>query len=230
VQAPSFSVAFAPAGSIESDLKDMMVFAEAHLNAPRGPLGPELAFAQRPRTPVPEYTMSMGLAWQTVLPATRRAPDDLGDLPPGSLEKGGSTNSYSSFIGLNHTAHRAFVAMTNVNDDDFQQVIAHAISPGTAAMPVFWGTVKRQPSPFSGRYLIPQRKPLTFDVFKYKGDLCGWFVSGASPEKNIQLGAARYFLSTQQLKLTFDRNRSGRVTGLTVVQGRKRPVRATKVR
>jgi len=226
----SIGTTIGPAGSIESDLKDMMVFAQANLNAPQGPLGPELAFAQRPRTTVPEYNMAMGLAWQTVLPTTHRVPDDLGDLPPGSLEKGGNTDGYSSFIGLNHTAHWAFVAMTNVNDNDFQQVISHAVSSETAQMPVLWATVKREPSPFSGRYLyLLKRNSLTLEIFKYKGDLYGWFVSATTPEKLTLVGPARYLLNSAQLKLAFRRNRSGRVTGLTGVQGGRRPVRAKKI-
>ncbi|HEX3550350.1 MAG TPA: serine hydrolase domain-containing protein [Candidatus Elarobacter sp.] len=229
VPASEIGPGIAPAGSIESDLKDMMLFAQANLEARQGPLGPELAFAQQPRARVAEYNMSMGLGWQNVLPATHRTPDDLGDLPPGSLEKGGNVNGYSSFIGLNHGANWAFVAMTNVNDDDFQSVIAHAISPRTARMPILWTTVKREPSPFSGRYLFGKRNPLTFEIFKYKGDLYGWFPSATNPERLAPLGPARYSLPSQQLELTFRRSSSGRLTGLSVVQGNKKPVRVEKL-
>ena len=172
----------------------------------------------------------MGLAWQTVLPATHRAADDLGDLPPGSIEKGGNTDGYSSFIGLNHTANWAFVAMTNVNDDDFQQVISHAVSPTTAAMPVLWATVKREPSPLSGRYRIGTNKRLTIDIFKYKGAFYASFQSTTTPAKLTQVGPARYSLDALQLKLTFHRDSDEWVTGLTVVQGRKKPLQAAKIR
>lgn len=217
-RAESFG-AFGPAGSIESDLQDMMVFLKANLDAPQGALGRELAFAQDQRTRVPQWNMSMGLAWQTVLPPTHHIPGDLGDLPVGSLEKGGNTDGYSSFIGLNHQANWGFVAMTNVNDDDFQQVIAHAVSPRTAQMPVLWATVKREPSPLSGKYVIVTGRRMTLDVFKYNGNIYVWIPTATTPSKLRPIGKNRYSWDELQVTLTFDADKSGRIAGLTAVQG-----------
>lgn len=215
---PQASGALGPAGSMESDLKDMMVFLNASLDAPSGRLGRELAFTQQQRAPVPEWNMAMGLAWQTVLPPSHRIPGDLGDIPAGWLEKGGNTDGYSSFIALDHASNSGFVAMTNVNDDDFQQVIAHAVSPATAKMPVMWASVRRQPSPLSGTYVITTGRRMALDIFKYSGDLYAWIRSATTPSKLRQIGANRYSWDELQVTLTFHVNAAGRATSLTAVQ------------
>lgn len=219
-QPQSFGV-FAPAGSIESDLSDMMVFLKANLDAPGGPLGPAFALAQQQRTRVPEWSMAMGLAWQTVLPRAYHIAGDLGDLPAGWLEKGGNTDGYATFIGLDHTGECGFVAMTNVNDDDFQQVIAHAISPSTAHMPVLWATAKRQPSPLSGNYTITTGRRMTLNVFKYNGDLYVWIPSATTPSKLRLIHPNQYSWDDLHVVLTFHIDASGRATGLTAVQSGK---------
>ncbi len=206
----------APAGSMESDLKDMLVFLKANLDAPYGALGRAFAFAQQPRTPVPEWNMTMGLAWQTVLAPTHRVPDDLGDLPSGSVEKGGNTDGYSSFIAMDRNGGWGIVAMTNVNDDDFQQVISHAVSPSTARMPILWALVKKDPSPLSGTYVITKGRP-TIDIFKYRGDLYIW-VSTATPAKLKPLSRNRYSLDQLNVQLTFHLDGAGNAIGLTVMQ------------
>ncbi|MBV9270115.1 MAG: hypothetical protein JO165_03415, partial [Candidatus Eremiobacteraeota bacterium] len=139
------------------------------------------------------------------------------DLEPGAIEKGGGTNGYASFIALNHAKHWGIVAWTNVNDDDFQQVVAHAVSPRTARMPVLWSLVQREPSPLSGIYRLSKGAALTLDVFKYKGDMYVW-VSNATPFKLTRLGGERYAFDPLHLTLAFNLDDRGRATGLTAVQ------------
>jgi CubicO group peptidase (beta-lactamase class C family) len=218
---PAATGALAPAGAGESDLTDMMAFLEANLDAPQGALGPEFAFAQQPRTTVLEWNMSMGLAWQIVLPPTHRVQGSFGDLPPGSLEKGGNIGGYSSFIGLNHDSNWAFVAMTNVDDDDFQDVIGHAISPSTDKMPVLWATVKREASPLSGQYKVATGRQMVLDIFKYNGDFYASVLSTTEPSKLTLLSRDRYSWDALQLTLTFHVNGRGHATSLTAVQGGK---------
>ncbi len=225
---PESMGAIGPAGSIESDLADMMLFLRANLDAPQGRLGRELAFAQKPRTEVPEWNMTMGLAWQTVLPPMHHIPGDLGDLPAGWLEKGGNTDGYSSFIGLNHACGCGFVTMTNVNDNDFQQVIAHAFSPSTARMPVLWALVKPEPSSLSGKYVITTGRRMTLDFFKYGGDLYLWIPAATTPLKLTPISKNRYSSDELQVTFTFHTNRDGRATGLTAVQW-GRTMRAKKI-
>lgn len=219
---------FAPAGSIESDLRDMMVFLKANLDAPRGPLGRALAFAQQERRRVPEWNMAMGLAWQTILPPTHHIEGDLGDLPVGWLEKGGNTDGYSSFIALNRACDCGFVAMTNVNDNDFQQVIAHSVSPSTAQMPVLWAIAKRQPSPLAGTYIITTGRRMKLNVFKYNGDLYTWIPTSTTPSKLRLVGPNRYSWDDLHVILTFHIGGSGRATSLTVVQ-RGRTMQARRI-
>ena len=216
-----------PAGSIESDLKDMLVFLRANLDAANGTLGRAFAFAQQPRTPVPEWNMAMGLAWQTVLAPTRQQPGDLGNITPGSLEKGGNTDGFSSFIALNRNSGWGVVAMTNVNDDDFQQVISHAVSPSTARMPILWALVKKDPSTLSGTYMIKKGRP-TIDIFKFRGDLYMW-VSTATPAKLESLGHNRYSLDELNVQLMFNLDGSGNAVSLTATQN-GRTTHAIRVR
>ena len=215
--------AFAPAVSMESDLKDMMTFLQANLNAPQGTLGRALAFAQQERTPVPEWNMAMGLGWQTVLPPTHRTPGSLGDLPSGWVEKGGGTDGYASFIGLNHQSNSGFVAMTNVSDDDFQDVIAHAISPSTDKMPVLWALAKKEPSPLSGTYVTEiNGNQGKFDIFKFNGDLYVWIPAvRGGPAKLSPLGANRYLWNAPGVTFKFNTDNRGRVTGLGLIQNRE---------
>jgi len=212
--------ALGPAGSMESDLHDMMTFLKANLEAPQGVLGHELAFAQAQRTPVPEWNMSMGLAWQTVLAPKHRVQGDLGDLEPGTVEKGGNTNGYSSFIAFNHASNWGIVAWTNVNDDDFQQVVEHAVSPRTAQMPILWALVRREPSPLNGTYIIRKGIQLSLDIFKYKGDLYLW-ASNSTPVKLRPLSDNRYTFDLVHLILMFQKDARGRTIGLTVSQNGK---------
>ncbi len=53
------------AGSIESDLHDMLLFAKSNLDAPAGPLGTAMALAQQLREPIGEDDVHIGLAWTT---------------------------------------------------------------------------------------------------------------------------------------------------------------------
>jgi len=171
--------------------------------------------------------MSMGLGWQTVLAPRHRVPDDLGDLPPGSLEKGGNTDGYSSFIGMNRDSKWGFVAMTNVNDDDFQQVISHAVSPMTAKMPILWPLVQKDPSPLSGTYEIKKGRP-TLDVFKYRGNVYAWISTG-TPAKLRRLAPNAYAWDEASLSLTFNIAASGRATSLIARQN-CRAFRAIRIR
>lgn len=217
-----------PAGSLESDLNDMLIFLNANLETPATQLGRDLAFAQQARTPIPEYNMSMGLAWSTVLPASHRLSDDLGDLPADTIEKGGNTNGYSSLIALNHERDWGFVALTNVNDDDFQQVVEHAISPSTAQMPVMWAIVPKQPSPLSGRYAIIGGKTVhEMSIFRYRDNLYVG-TDETTPTRLTPLGGLHYSWDDLRLALTFNVNARGQATGMTMVQG-GRTIRARRL-
>jgi CubicO group peptidase (beta-lactamase class C family) len=225
-----FGRAVDPAVSIESDLHDMMVFLRANLRAPDGRLGPELSLAQQQRTRVPEWNMAMGLGWQTVLPQTHRIPGDPGDLPAGWLEKGGKTDGFASEIALNHDSNSGFVAMTNVSDDDFQQVIEHAVSPRTARLPVLWALAKRESSPLSGTYVTDiNGERGAFFILKYDGDLYVSLGPGALPARLAPLGGNRYFWDGPKVTFTFNADRSGHVTSVSLLQdGKKTQAKRTR--
>jgi hypothetical protein len=133
------------------------------------------------------------------------------------LEKGGDTNGYSSFIGLNHREDWGFVALTNVNDDDFQQVISHAICPQTAEMPIMWAIVPKEASSLSGTYVI-EKGSRAITIFKYKGDLYA-SVPATTPAKLTPLHPNRYSWDALGITLTFHVDRNGNATDLTAVQG-----------
>ncbi len=130
--------ALSPAGSIESDLHDMLVYLRANMNPPPGPLGRALVFAQQPRVPEDNEDL-MGLAWET-------------SLQHGFLDKAGGTGGYSAWIIFDRRARYGMVFLANApNNGDLSQLAAHIIMPASEGPPTEWALVKRESSPYSGR-------------------------------------------------------------------------------
>jgi CubicO group peptidase (beta-lactamase class C family) len=197
--------ALSPAGSIESDLHDMLIFLRANMNAPAGPLGRAMYFAQRPRV-LEDKDDSVGFAWDT-------------DLQHGFVYKAGGTGGYSTEIMLDRRAAYGMVFLANLpNSANLGQVAAHIILPASNAAPTEWGLVKKELSPYSGDYPVPGNvPPLTLTIFKYKGQL---FIetTQTSPEKLVSLTHDRYSWESIHAILTFDRDKRGNVTGLSISQ------------
>ena len=197
--------ALSPAGSIKSDLRDMLTYVKANMNAPSGPRGHAMSLAQKPRA-LEDKDDSVGFAWDT-------------DLQHGFVYKAGGTGGYSAQIGFDRHVPYGVVFLANApNSADLFQVLAHIMLPASFAAPTEWGSLKKEPSPYSGTYPVPGNvPPVTLTIFKYKGQL---YVetTQSSPERLIRLKGGSYSWQSIKAIIKFERGNGGSVKALTIVQ------------
>ena len=197
--------ALSPAGSMQSNLHDMLVYLRANIDAPAGPLGRAMSFAQRSRVPEDDED-SIGLAWET-------------NLRYRFVHKAGGTGGYSALIVIDRRRHYGMMFLANVaNSAELGQLMQHLITPADVAAPTYWAFIKKQPSLFSGDYPIPANGPhFALSIFKYRGKL---YVQTpqSSPEQLGERKRGRYSWSSVKAIITFSHATGGRVTGLTVLQ------------
>ncbi len=199
--------ALSPAGSIESDLRDMLVYVRANMTAPAGPLGRSLFFAQQARAPE-DNEDSVGLAWET-------------SLQHGFVHKAGGTGGYSALLVFDRRRHYAMVLLVNLpNSAQFGQLAEHILMPATVSAPIEWALVKKAPSPYNGTYPIanvPGFAHFAIFIFKYNGRLY-LEIPQAPPEQLVNLKGGRYSWASQHAIITFNRDANGKVTAITVLQ------------
>ncbi len=205
-QVPWDFPALSGAGSIESSARDMLIYLEANINAPAGPLGRAMSFAQRPRAPEDEDDVT-GLGWDNTI-----------HVQPGWVYKAGGDSGYTSDISFNRRLRFGFVILANIADQDVDQMASHIAFPATAAAPIQWKLVKKEPSPYSGTYFIASNfGHVALSIFKYKGALY-LKTAESAPEKLPELRNGRYAWQSEDATVTFDKNARGVVTGLMVFQ------------
>jgi CubicO group peptidase (beta-lactamase class C family) len=111
------------AGSIESDMHDMLMYLKANMNAPQGPLGAAMAEAQRPRAPMAlGGIVQIGLIWVT-------------NVRSGITWHNGETGGYHAFIGFDRSAHHGVVLLANIADMDLDAIAVHVLAPYVPASP-----------------------------------------------------------------------------------------------
>jgi serine-type D-Ala-D-Ala carboxypeptidase/endopeptidase len=131
-------------GAIESDLHDMLIFAQANLAAPAGPLGAAIALAQRPREATdPASPLRIGLGWMTN-PAT------------GIAVHNGETGGYHAVILFSHARHRAVVVLANVADMSIDTLALHLLVPALVPAPSY-PPADGEPSPVRRRLSVVVR-------------------------------------------------------------------------
>jgi serine-type D-Ala-D-Ala carboxypeptidase/endopeptidase len=109
--------AFGAAGSIESDLHDMLVYLKANMAAPDGVVGKAMASAQKPRFPIGlGGILRIGLVWQT-------------NTRSGITWHNGETGGYHAFIGFDRAAGQGVVVLANVADMEIDQLAVYALAP-----------------------------------------------------------------------------------------------------
>lgn len=198
--------ALSGAGSIESSLHDMLVYLKVNFEAPAGPFGAAMAFAQQPRA-AEDQDDSTGLGWDNTI-----------HVQAGWVYKAGGDSGYTSEITFNRRLRFGLVILANIADQDVDQIAAHVAFPESAAAPIPWALVKKQVSPYSGTYFIASNYGHTaLSIFKYKGQLY-LATTESAPEQLAELRNGRYVWQSANATITFDRNLRGDVTGLTVFQ------------
>ncbi len=188
-------------GSIESDMHDMLIYAEANLRAPAGPLGPAMALAQQPRELIGQDDLRIGLAWMT-------------NPHSGITFHNGQTGGYHSFIGFDRATHQAVVILANVGDMTVDLLGVHIFAPTLVPAPTY-AAAQNEPSPYAGTYALSPSFALT--VFKRGGQL---YVQGTDqPPIPIALVSGHtYAAQGVDAQITFDLDPNGAVKGLTLHQ------------
>lgn len=197
--------ALSPAGSMESNLHNMLAYLRANMNAPAGALGRAMSFAQQSRVPE-DSEDTLGLAWET-------------NREYHFVHKAGGTGGYSAWIIFDRRMHYGMMILVNVpNSADLGQLVQHIIMPARYSAPTEWALVRKEPSPYSGTYPISENGPhFALSVFKYKGKL---YVQSpqSSPEQLNEIKDGRFSWDRIKAIITFNRDAEGKVTGFTLLQ------------
>ena len=190
------------AGSIESDMHDMLIYLKANLAAPAGALGTAMAAAQMPRVPIGlNGALQIGLIWMT-------------NIHSGNTWHDGGTGGYRSFIAFDRAANRGVVVLANVGDDNIEQLATHLLAPTLVAAPSGAAPVK-EPSPYSGVYRLAPTFAIT--IYKSAGRLYGQ-ATGQPAFELLPAGAHAFSVAGVDARITFTVDAAGRVTGLTLHQ------------
>jgi serine-type D-Ala-D-Ala carboxypeptidase/endopeptidase len=193
---------FDAAGSIESDLHDMLIYLKANMAAPSGVLGNAMADAQAPRFPVAlNGLLRIGLIWQT-------------NTRSGITWHNGETGGYHAFIGFDRAAAHGVVVLANVADMQIDQLAVHVLAPYVPA-PVPVTAANTEPSPYSGVYRLTPSFAIT--IFARKGSLYAQG-TGQPALKLTSLGHNAYAVQGVDAQITFELDSSGKATALTLHQ------------
>ena len=190
------------AGSIESDLHDMLVYLRANMSAPDGKLGAAMALAQRPARPVGlDGALQIGLIWIT-------------NTRSGITWHNGETGGYHGFIGFDRAARHGVVVLANVADMDVDQIALHVLAPYVAA-PQPPNAASTEPSPYSGRYVFSPA--FTITVFRIHGQLYAQG-TGQQPLPLVGVSGDVFAVRGVDARITFEVDASGVATALTLHQ------------
>jgi CubicO group peptidase (beta-lactamase class C family) len=212
----------AGAGAIRSTTEDMLKFADANLHPERGPLQRAMAFAQQERAPAGGNNR-IGLNWMNA------------HLPGDTVVwHNGGTGGYRTFLGLQPSAKRAVVVMTNTTGAGADDIGMHLLNAALPLVP--------KPTPMKQRVAIDvaagvlatytgtyQLAPtFAIEVTLKDGTLYGQPTDQPAfhlwPETQND-----FFLKEVDAQITFVRDPQGKVTGLVLHQGGQ-DMRGAKVR
>ncbi len=192
------------AGSIESDLHDVVLYLRAYLAAPHGPLGPAMALAQKPRVPteiLPGGIVKIGLAWLT-------------NTRSGITFHNGETYGYHAFVGFNRSTQQAVVVFGNVGDPTIDQLAVHVFAPGLVPAPSY-ASAHSESSPYAGVYRFTPAFAIT--AFKKGGQLYAQ-ATGQGPLDLTLISGHTFAVKGVDAQITFDVDAKGVATGLTLHQ------------
>jgi serine-type D-Ala-D-Ala carboxypeptidase/endopeptidase len=114
---------FDPAGGLYSTMRDMLLYLQANVDAPNGPLGTAMASAQEPRGPSDMgEIVKIGLAWTV-------------NTSNYNTWHNGETGGYHAFIGFNRLERDGVVLLTNIADTNADLLAVHILAPTTVQTP-----------------------------------------------------------------------------------------------
>jgi hypothetical protein len=209
----------AGAGAIRSTATDMLKFADANLHPERGPLGRAMALAQRERATAGPG-MWIGLNWLIA----HVGADTI-------VWHNGGTGGYRSFVGLVPSRKVGVVVLTNSGGAGADDIGMHLLNPDLPLAPKPAPVPQRTATEVSpdvlaryvGRY--PLAPGFVLEVSVRDGALyvhpTGQPVLRLWPETET-----RFFLKEVDAVIDFERDASGKVTGLVLHQnGRDMPAK-----
>lgn len=194
--------ALGAAGSIESTMHDMLIYLQANLAAPKGPLGTAMSLAQEPQAPVGSNGVTrIGLIWMT-------------NTRSGITWHNGQTGGYHSFIGFDPAAQHGVVLLANVADMDLDLVGTHVLAPYIPA-PQPLGAAATEASPYSGRY--PLSPSFIITIYKTHGQLYAQ-ATNQQPFPLMPVSGHVFAVRGVDAQITFEVDSSGIATALTLHQ------------
>jgi len=190
------------AGSIESDLHDMLIYLKANMAAPTGKLGAAMALAQKPAAPIGlNGALQIGLIWMT-------------NTHSGITWHNGETGGYHTFIGFDRAGQHGIVVLANVADMDVDQIGVHVLAPYVPA-PHPRDPASEESSPYSGRYAFSPAFAIT--VFQMHGQLYAQG-TGQQPLPLARVSGSIFAAQGVDARITFDVDASGVAKALTLHQ------------
>lgn len=190
------------AGSIESDLHDMILYLRANMNAPEGPLGNAMALAQQPRFAYAyNGVVQIGLIWDT-------------NIATHISWHNGETGGYHAYIAFDRQAQQGVVVLANVADPQIDSIGLHALVsafPGPSETPA----QSPEPSPYAGVY--PFSPYFAITIFKKDGTLYEQ-ATGQDALELTPTSDQTYAVQGVDAQITFKVDAKGNVAGLTLHQ------------
>ncbi|MCU0626391.1 MAG: serine hydrolase [Gemmatimonadaceae bacterium] len=205
----------AGAGAIIASLPEMQRLAEACLGKAPAQLAASIAAAQRPRRDF-QGAMRIGLHW-IVFPR----PDS-----SAIVWHNGGTGGFRSWLGCNRRTGRAAVVLTN-GDTGVDDIGLHLVDSTLALRPPSARVVRTEVAidtlvmdSLVGRYRISPQFAITITRQGPR------LLAQATDQPQFELFAEsrdRWFLKVVEAAIEFERDSTGRVTGLVLEQGGGRP-------
>ena len=190
--------ALAAAGSIESDLHDMLIYLHANMTPPQSAIGRAMTFAQQPRVPIGlNGILQIGLVWNT-------------NMRSGITWHNGETGGYHAFVGFDR-AGRGVVLLANVADSDLDALAVHILAPYVPA-PI---ARTYEPSPYAGRY--PLTPAFAIRIFQSGGKLYEQATAQEAAELT-RVSGQTFAVQGVDATITFELDAHGNATGLTLHQ------------
>ena len=196
------------AGAVRSNVKDMLVFARANLEAGDSPLGRALTLARKIHwRPTVGRGPSMGLGWHA---------------GPGDLRwHNGQTGGFHSFLQVEPAKGRALVILSNTASDQVDQLgqaLANMLAGKPVEAPAF-----QMPIELAGETL--NRYVGTYEILpQFKLTVThedGRLMAQATGQGKIRLwpkSETEFFLRVVTARVTFEKDNDGKIVALTLFQ------------
>ena len=193
------------AGALRSTGRDLLVYVQALMHPPSGPLSRPLAAVVRPQRPTDDERVRIGLAWHVELRQGREV-----------VWHNGMTGGYSAFIGFTADGERGVVVLTNVSRDVGEIAFAALLPESMAKTQAKETTLSPQAlTEYVGRY----RLAAGFDlVVSASGRELEAQATGQPAVPVFASARDEFFYKAVDALLSFHRDAAGKVNGVTLHQ------------